>query len=119
MLPASLRRAVDRVSEQQVSQAQSSEWPWIAGLKSRLQNHLVPAERRAFERYLDASWEKDWGERPDAASEVRPPANDAKELLDRLYELGITRQRPKQRVDVPDLYLAGLALKRHGGVTRK
>jgi hypothetical protein len=36
-----------------------------------------------------------------------------------LVELGVFRERTSDRIDVPDIYLFGLGLRRKGGVKRK
>jgi len=41
------------------------------------------------------------------------------EFVDYLIEIGIVRSRSNDRIDVPDLYLRGLGLKRKGGVRKK
>ena len=47
------------------------------------------------------------------------PANNAHEMIDYLVEVGIFRERTRERIDVPDLFLSGLGLKRKGGVRKK
>ncbi len=47
---------------------------------------------------------------------IRPPADRPTDLVDYLIELGIFRQRYNGKIDVPDLYLFGLRLRRKGGV---
>jgi hypothetical protein len=112
--PRALRRALDRVSEEHVSSA-LDEWPWIDGLKKRLATlREVPWERREIDRHIDTSFADSWGQ-----GDVRPPATSARELVDYLVEVGIFRARADGRLDAPDLFLAGLGLKRKGGVRRK
>ena len=48
----------------------------------------------------------------------RPPDTSPEGLLDYLVELGIASLRTDGRVDIGDLYLEGLHLKRQGGVAR-
>jgi len=50
---------------------------------------------------------------------VRPPVDSARDLIDYLVEVGILRDRSKGRLDAADLFLAGLGLKRKGGVRKK
>jgi hypothetical protein len=112
--PRALRRALDRVSEEHVEQSRS-EWPWLEGLKERLKaEREVPWERRQVERLLAKGWEASWGPTED----ISPPAGSARDLVDYLVEVGIFRDRSDGRIDVPDLFLAGLGLKRKGGVAR-
>jgi hypothetical protein len=117
----SIRNALDRVSVAHVQEAETHELLWLPGVRARLKPlRLVPWERRDLERLLAADWDESWG----VSDDVRPPATDARELVDYLIELGIVRLRPgprgrPQRVDVPDVFLAGLDLKRKGGVRRK
>ncbi len=112
--PRALRRALDKVSEGHVGSA-LDEWPWIEGLKKRLATlREVPWERREIDRHLDRGFGVSWGQ-----EDVRPPATSARELIDYLVEVGIFRARADNRIDAPDLFLAGLGLKRKGGVRRK
>lgn len=113
--PRALRRALDKVSEEHVGSA-LDEWPWLAGLKRRLApNREVPWERREIERQLSDEWDKPWYDEPT----IRPPADSPRELIDYLVEVGVFRARSDGRIDAPDLFLAGLGLKRKGGVRRK
>jgi len=133
--PVSLRRALDVVSRDHVNQAQTSEWRWLAGIRDRLAGEEMPQPRRQIENALRKEWERSWGQNDD----VRPPASDASELVDYLLEVGvlrarssvlrevfpaadgsgIARRRSQGRIDAPDLYLAGLEMKRKGGVKRR
>ncbi len=108
LAPTSLRRALDRVSEEHVAHARD-EWKWIDALKDRLRGLLVPAERREVERRLNdcARWEPE------------PPFDDSRDLLDYALEVGILRKRPDGRIDASDLFLYGLGLRRKGGVRRR
>ncbi|MDA8257276.1 MAG: hypothetical protein M0Z99_16890 [Betaproteobacteria bacterium] len=108
--PSSLRRALDRVSGDHVAQS-LDEWPWLEAIKTRLRGDpLVPyVEKEAIKLLEDLSGEKD--------ATLLP--FEGRELLDYLLELGIFRRRPDARLDAPDLYLAGLGLKRKGGVKKK
>ncbi|MHB1774304.1 MAG: hypothetical protein ACYCST_21760 [Acidimicrobiales bacterium] len=112
--PRALRRALDKVSEEHVGSA-LDEWPWLASLKDRLKSlREVPWERREIDRYLDRSFGEPWGD-----GAVRPPADSGRDLVDYLVEVGVFRARADGRIDAPDLFLAGLDLKRKGGVRRK
>jgi len=116
--PRSLRRALDKVSEEHVGSA-LDEWPWLFGLKERLRPiHEVPWERREVDRQLQRAWIAPWTD-PSAGTTIRPPGDSARELVDYLVEVGIFRQRRDGRIDVPDLFLAGLGLKRRGGVGKR
>ncbi len=106
--PASLRRALDRVSGDHVAQSKD-EWPWLEGLKERLHsNPLVPYTEKESIKLLEGL---------DAQGAAILPF-EGRELLDYLLELGIFRRRPDGRLDAPDLYLAGLGLRRKGGVRK-
>lgn len=112
--PVSLRNALDKVSRQHVTQA-VNEFPWLVGLQKRLaDSRKVPWPRKELERALRAGWDDSWGH----DDQVRPPAQSARELIDYLVELGIMRDRGRDRFDVPDLFLSGLGLARQGGVSR-
>jgi hypothetical protein len=112
--PTSLRRAIEKVSEQQVTQAINNEWPWLEGVRERVQGEIVPMTRRQLEDLLS----KGWGERWNPHRQIRPPAEDPRALVSYLVELGVTRQRWDGRLDTPDIYQSGLGLKRKGGVRR-
>ena len=112
--PTALRQALEDVSTDHVTQA-THEWPWIYGIRQRVKKQLVPWNRRELETLLQQQWELSWGE----TQEIRPPENNPSAFIDYLVELGVFRQRGKDRIDVPDIYLFGLDLKRKGGVKRK
>ncbi len=110
MAPSSIRRALDRVSDEHVAHARD-EWPWLDTIKSRLKNQLVPWDReREILKLL-----RDFGSAD--GTEKSPPFED-RDLLDYLVEVGILRERSDGRVDAPDLFLYGLGLRRKGGVRR-
>ncbi len=111
----SVRRALDKVSEEHVSQAMTHELRWLRGLKERLRpDREVPWTRRELIKLLGKNFAGEWSDEGH-----RPPGNDSDELLTSLLELGVVRARSKDDFDVPDLYLHGLELLRRGGVARK
>lgn len=118
---SSLRRALDEVSKIHVVSAKTSEFLWLPGLERRVKGSKVPWDRKHLEGLLSSNWELSWGERVN----IRPPADNAKELIEYLLEIGILRLRESSRrdelarFDVPDLFLDGLGLKRMGGVSRR
>ena len=112
--PTSIRRAIDNVSELQVTQSISNEWPWLEGVRNRIQGEIVPMARQQLESLLSKDWSVSWNPQ----REVRPPADDQRGFVNYLVELGIMRQRGDGRLDTPDLYQSGLGLKRKGGVRR-
>jgi hypothetical protein len=106
-----LRGALDRVSEFRVQELAQDEFPWIRVIQETFQQDsiLVPVEKREILGKLRISWES----RID-----RPPETDPEALLNYLADLGVVFFRGDGRVDVGDLYLRGLHLKRKGGVQR-
>ena len=81
-------------------------------MKKRLKGQLVPWEReRDIVKLLEDVGQAEKGLK-------RPPFN-GRDLLDYLVEIGILRRRGDERIDAPDLLLAGLGLKRKGGVRRR
>jgi hypothetical protein len=115
IVPTSLGRALDRVSEEQVLHS-LVEWPWLDGLKRRIKDESVPCNRKRFEHLLAMDWSGRWGE---SDSSVRPPVENARDLTDYLVDVGILRARSDGRLDAADLFLTGLGLKRKGGVRKK
>ena len=116
--PTALRQALDDVSQDHVTQAVSSEWPWLEGVRDRLRGQrLVPWSRPEIVSLLEYEWNGKWASGTNA--DVRPPAERPERLVDYLVEIGIFRKRSDDRIDVPDLYLFGLDLRRKGGVSRK
>jgi len=113
--PTSLRRALDQVSDEYVRMLTSRDMPWIEGLSHRLSNREVPLTREEWLEILTADWEQ-WCN--DGQETQRPPGKTPAEFLDLLLQLGVCRKRPDGRIDVPDLFLHGLAIKRRGGVKR-
>lgn len=112
--PKSLRRALDKVSEEHVTAA-LDEWPWLEGLKERLSSlREVPWDRREIERHLERNMAGQW-----SSGESNPPVDNGRDLVDYLVEVGVFRSRPDRRIDAPDLFLSGLGLVRKGGVKKK
>ena len=107
--PVALRTALDQVSALEIRRI--TEFPWLDGLKKRLRGKEIPADRRRIIGWLQHDWE--------AWQKNRPPAEDAKGFLENLLELGVLRDRGGDRLDVPDLYMAGLEMKRRGGVKKR
>jgi hypothetical protein len=114
--PRSIRRALDVVSKEYVLQVNTHELPWLPGVEHRLKGHGVPLDRRAVESLLDKKWNEPWSQ--DQPS-IRPPADSPAQLTDLLLEIGVFGSRPHKRIDVPDLFLAGLGLTRKGGVKKR
>ena len=112
--PTSIRRAIDHVSELQVTQAISNEWPWLDGVRDRIKPEIVPMSRQKLENLLNKNWTDTWNR----SRSIRPPAEDARTFVNYLVELGILRQRGDSRLDAPDLYQSGLGLRRKGGVRK-
>lgn len=106
-----LRGALDKVSEFRVLELANEEFPWVEDVRKSFERRslLVPMERKEALRALQIDWSN---------AKSRPPHIDPKDLLDYLVELGIAINRRDGRVDIGDLYLRGLHLKRKGGVAR-
>jgi hypothetical protein len=115
--PTALRRALDEVSKEHVLQVNTHELPWLSGVARRLEGASVPMSRREVENLLDKDWNGTWGPPRDVA--VRPDFSNKKEMVNYLLEIGVFRHRGEEKLDVPDLYLSGLGMKRKGGVRRK
>jgi hypothetical protein len=107
----SLRGALDKVSEYRVQELTQEEFPWLNRIQATLfhASFVVPAERRVVLKSLNIPW----GE-----AEDRPPSTEPSDILEYLVKLGIFQTRLDGRIDVGDLYLRGLHLKRKGGVAR-
>ena len=116
LAPASVRRALDKVSGEHVLQVNTHELPWLPGVARRLKGEGVPIERRYAEKALARDWDGDWGEQ---TQPIRPPVEKPSDLVDYLVDIGVFRLRPGGRIDVPDLFLAGLGMTRKGGVARR
>jgi len=114
--PRSIRRALDVVSREYVLQVNTHELPWLPGVQDRLKGHGVPLDRRAVENLLDKKWDDSWSL---DETNVRPPADNSFQLTDLLLEIGVFGSRPNKKIDVPDLFLAGLGLTRKGGVKKR
>jgi len=113
--PTSIRRALDKVSRDYVDTLRQREFPWLYGVSNRMQNIVIPLPQAEVEKLLDMNWDKSWGLEPD----IRPLDYTPRDLINHLIALGIFRLRSDGRIDVPDLFLAGLGLKRKGGVKRQ
>ncbi|MFZ1058064.1 MAG: hypothetical protein WAP47_02605, partial [Candidatus Rokuibacteriota bacterium] len=109
--PASLRRSLDRVSEDHVADSRH-EWPWLDTVKKKLAGDpLVPWQQEKDVTGLLEGLARNGG--------GSVPPFEGRELLEYLLEIGILRRRPDGRVDAPDLFLAGLGLRRKGGVKKR
>lgn len=104
------------VSKEYVLQVNTHELPWMPGVHRRLKGHGVPLDRRVVESLLDRNWSDTWSQ---DRSIVRPPADNPSQLTDLLLEIGVFGGRPNKKIDVPDLFLAGLGLTRKGGVRKR
>ena len=114
--PTALRQALDDVSRDHVQQATTSEWPWLHGVRKRVERQgLVPWTYDEIVRLLETDWDGGWGAEDPG---IRPPENAPMHFVEYLIELGVFRRRSGDQVDVPDLYLFGLGLHRKGGVRR-
>ena len=112
--PTALRQALDDVSGEHVRQGVASEWPWLAGVRTRLaEDRLVPWERQRIVALLDVDWDGAWDQ---SDRVIRPPVDRPADFLDYLIEIGVFRRRSDDRIDVSNLYLSGLGLRRKGGV---
>lgn len=112
--PTALRQALEDVSKDYILQG-VSEWPWLEGVRERLRGQLMPMPIRQLRDSFAATWEDSWGI---ASASSRPPVSDPGAMVDYLLELGVLRRRTGDRIDVPDIYLYGLQLRRKGGVRR-
>lgn len=105
--PSSLRRALDRISEDYVRDL-LTELPWLQSVIDKLKAAaLVPYT------------EKDIIGRLDNFEHKNKPPYSSKDLVDYLIELGVFRRRSDGRIDAPDLFLHGMGLRRKGGVSRR
>jgi hypothetical protein len=91
--PTSLRRAIEGVSKLQVTQARANEWPWIEGLRSRLNSEIVPMKRTELEYLLKKDWEGSWN----SQKQVSPPVPDSRGFARYLVEIAVLRERSKDR----------------------
>lgn len=108
--PSSLRRALDRVSSEHVTDSRE-EWKWLDLVKTKLaKNPLVP--------WSSAKKVIDLLGRESASDDENLLPFDGSKRLNYLLELGVLRQRAGGRIDATDLFLAGLGLRRKGGVER-
>ncbi|MCJ7722750.1 MAG: hypothetical protein MUP03_01320 [Anaerolineales bacterium] len=115
--PTALRRALDEVSKEHVLQVNTHELPWLSGVAQRLDGASVPMSQREVENLLEKDWNGTWGLPRDVA--VRPGFSNKQEMVNYLLEIGVFRHRGEEKLDVPDLYMSGLGMKRKGGVRRK
>jgi hypothetical protein len=106
-----LRGALDTVSEFRVKELTDEEFRWMERVQRAFRERpfVVPAAQREVLRSLRIDWDKE---------AARPPETEPDGLLDYLVELGIASRRTDGRIDVGDLYLKGLHLKRKGGPKR-
>jgi hypothetical protein len=111
--PISLRRELDKVSIEEIASS-TNEWPWIKDLRLKLDGRQIPMEKKEFEQVINHLFKTEWVE----GSKTRPPSDNSKSFIVYLTNLGVIKKRPDERIDVTDLYRAGLGLKRKGGVRK-
>jgi hypothetical protein len=106
-----LRGALDKVSEYRVEELTHEEFPWLRRIQQSLlqKSFVVPAERKVVLKSLTIRWPE---------NENPLPSTEPADVLDYLVQLGLFQTRLDGRIDVGDLYLRGLHLKRKGGVAR-
>lgn len=114
--PTALRQALDDVSDSHVTQGISSEWPWLEGVKERLTGSTCALDAEGDCRLVRCRLDDNVGARE--GPDVRPPVEQPADFVGYLIDLGVFRQRSGDQIDVPDLYLSGLNLRRKGGVRR-
>lgn len=112
--PTYIRRGVDEVSREHERGAEG-EWPWLAAMARALEGKRVPLSTVEMKRIIGGMIEVE-GKK---GSEIALPAQNSASLIDYLIDLGVFRVRSDERIDVTDLYLAGLGLKRKGGVRKR
>ena len=110
----SLRRAFEVVSMEHVRYCME-EWPWLGGLADRLKDQQVPMESDHLEKLLEADLHDSW----DQCKDTTMPSKSIHDFIDYLIDVGVFRARTGGKIDVPDLFLAGLGLKRKGGVRKR
>ncbi|MBN1165671.1 MAG: hypothetical protein JXA44_00915 [Methanospirillaceae archaeon] len=111
--PVTIRRELDQISVEEIMSAQS-EWPWINDLKQKLEGKQIPMEEKDLEQIITKLFRTEWKE----GSKNRPPSDNPSAFIEYLDKLGLIKERPDKRIDVTDLYRAGLGLKRKGGVRK-
>lgn len=113
----SIRRALDEVSREYVTSVNTHELPWLPGVAERMEGGLAPLDRDEVEDRLRVKWSRTWGD--PSGTHVSVPSANASGLIDLLRDLGVLSERANGKIDVPDLYLAGLRMSRKGGVRRR
>jgi hypothetical protein len=111
--PTSLRHALDQVSDEYVRLLKSREMPWLEALTRRLSQREVLMTHQEWEEILAQDWSA-WRNNPQ--EKQRPLRKTPAEFLEFLLELDVCRKHPDDQIDVPDLFLHGLGIKRRGRV---
>jgi hypothetical protein len=109
---ACLSGALDQVSLDRMEELKE-EFAWIDVLRQHLRPKgiRVPIDRKELQDQIKIKWENE-------NEDHRAPFRNSYELIQFLGEFGMFYTRKDDRVDVRDIYLKGLGLKRKGGVQR-
>ena len=109
--PTRLQGALREVSADRVQELVNEEYQWMQVLPNRLRGKSMLMEKQEFLEYISPGL---WHE----ADRDRLPGRTAQEILDVLLDVGIVMRTADGRLNVPELYLHGLGLKRKGGIKR-
>ena len=110
LLPASVQKALFRVSEDRVAEL-TEEYVWLSKLRASLSGLTMLIDKEEFISHIDI---EQWDDREKASL----PEQSAYGLFTVLEKLGIVIVTRDNRVNVPEIYLHGFGMKRRGGLKR-
>ena len=109
--PSDLQGALMETSEDRIKELADEEYPWLEALKGSLYNSRVPMSK---ENFLEVVKRTPWGD----TAHKKPPSTKPEEILQYLVRIGVVEKRLDESINIPEIYLYGFKVKRHGGVKR-
>jgi hypothetical protein len=107
--PSDLQGALMDTSEDRIKELAQEEYPWLESLKTTLTGQRVPMPKDTF---LNLIKETKWDDNK------LPPSEKPEGIFQYLLQLGVIDTRSDGRINIPEIYLYGFQVKRHGGVKR-
>jgi len=112
--PSDLQAALVDTSQDRIRELADEEYPWLESLKTSLKDLNVPIEESIF---LEALNKTQWNDQAGKLPFSTKP-EDVLEILNYLIQLKVVERLSEDRINIPEIYLYGLGVKRKGGIKR-
>lgn len=117
-----IKKGVAKASRQRVYELSREDYPWVEPLLNKLHGITVPLAKRELVGYwssavLDEVMNKSGDKLPPRRYfSARPENRNIDLLIDDLEELGVLYRTEDERINIPDIFRVGFAIRRKGGV---